>query len=77
MILVGKKSILEEIKEEVRHFLLIQTCPLDHVILMKDEWEQFLKETNMPNFDKTQFLYGDILLVKEGYSAETKGHRYE
>jgi hypothetical protein len=77
MILVGRKSILEEIKEEVKNFNTVSDCPLDYVILMKDEWEQFVKEMNMPYFGKTQFLHGDILLVKEGYYPNKRGHKYE
>jgi hypothetical protein len=66
MILVGKEDIRSRISSEIAHFKAVNTCGLDYIVLMEDEWVELLNYLGCPNTKQTQFYHDGVPLVKEG-----------
>jgi hypothetical protein len=71
MILVGKRTIIEEIEDAVRGFSVTEQCPLDFVILSDDEWEELRKLMKL-EFNDTEISLNGVSVVRNGHIPNMK-----
>jgi hypothetical protein len=76
MILVGKSDILSRIDNEIKHFKDTNTCELDYVILMDDEWAELMEYLGCPNTKQSQFYHKGVALVRDGYHFDVKHYEH-
>ena len=75
MILVGKKTILDEIEDAAKGFSVMEECPLDFIILSDHEWEELVKLKNLKS-NVTEFAHKGVVVVRDGHIPKAREHRH-